>query len=201
MRLFGDMDNEEMRMQLNNIIKVGRVHSINPQKATVQVYFYDDDSGDGDSLVSYHLQVVQNNTYKNKDYFMPDKGEDVLCLFLPHGSIDGFVLGSVYAGGNTPPESTEDKRTVVFADDTKVSYDRSTHHLSVEIEETKITANRGRVTIDTPLDVSITAGSDVKVKAYKLMVEGGLGSTLGASGVITAASVATVTNGVVTAIS
>ena len=220
MKLFEDSNNEDIRMHLNSIIRVGKVSSINPAKATAKVLFYDERDGDDNILVSYDLQVLQRNAWRDRDYAMPDKGEDVLCLFLPFGLVDGFILGSVYAGRNMPPESTEDKRTVVFDDKTRVSYDRSlhrfdanfsdgtnmsydgtTHHMNIEIEGTKITANRGFVTIDAPRNVSITAGNAVTVKANKLKVEGSLGASGGASGVISAASIATVQDGIITAIS
>lgn len=204
MKLFEDTDNEDIRNLLNNIIRIGKVSTIDPAKGTARVFFdddgYYDSTGKFKKIVTYELQVLQRNTLRNKDYAMPDVGEDVLCIFLPFGLVKGFILGSVYAGENTPPESTEDKRTVIFDDDTKVSYDRATHHMSVEIGETKITANRGFITIDAPRNISITAGNVVDVKANKLMVNGDLGASAGASGVISGASIATVKNGIITAI-
>lgn len=193
MKIFGG--NEELQEAMAEMFRVGIVNSIDPQKGTARVRFPDDDD-----VISYDLQVLHRNTYRNKDYNMPDVGEDVLCLFLANGLADGFILGSIYAGEVTPPEATENKRTVVFSDDTKVSYDRDVHNLSVEIAGTKITANRKMVKIDTPLEVEINAG-DTTVNANKMHVNGLLGTSTGATGLITGASVATVVNGVVIAIS
>lgn len=169
MSFFGDENITEI---LNSLIKIGEVSSVDYAKGTARVVFDDDDS-----LVSNDLQVLQKNTIKNKDYCMPDVGEDVVCLFLPSGTEEGFILGSVYAGDITPPESSGNKRTVEFSDNTKVSYDRETHTLSITIGATSITANgenvyvKGSVaTLEAPtiklkgnveVDGSITAGGDV----------------------------------------
>lgn len=131
-------------------IKIGTVSSVNPAKATARVVFPDDDG-----LVSYDLQVMQVNGFRNQDYAMPDVGTDVVCIFLGSGTEEGFIVGAVYTDGNPPPESSMDKRTVVFKDGTRVSYDRATHTLSAEIEGTKIVADRQNVTITAPSAVTV----------------------------------------------
>ena len=80
---------------------------------------------------SYDLPVLQRNTLKNHDFAMPDVGEDTIVLFFGEGQEDGVIIGSIYAGEVTPPESTENRRTVVFDDDTRVCYDRQEHKLTV----------------------------------------------------------------------
>ena len=174
----GLFENENTKEILNSLIKIGEVSSVDYKNGTARVVFDDDDS-----LVSNDLQVLQKNTFQNKDYSMPDVGEDVICLFLPSGREEGFILGSVYAGEITPPESSGNKRTVVFSDNTKVSYDRQAHQLSVTIGNTSITADgssvnvkgsvatleaptiklKGNVEIDGPVTTSstITASGDV----------------------------------------
>ena len=91
---------------------------------------------------------------------MPDIGEDVLCVFLPNGTVEGFIIGSFYAGEIKPPEKTGDKRTVVFSDGARFSYDRKTHQFDVEIEQTKITATAAGVKISAP---AITFDGNVRV--------------------------------------
>ena len=80
--------------------KIGEVSSIDPSACTARVIF--DDEG---SIVSYDLPVMQRNSFANKDYQMPDVGEDVLCLFRGNGFEDGVIIGSFYAGEVAPPES------------------------------------------------------------------------------------------------
>lgn len=148
--LFGNTDNDKR----NQIFKIGEVSSVNPAKCTARVVFSDEDG-----LVSYDLPVMQRNTIANKDFAMPEVEEDVLCVFLPDGPEDGFILGSFYAGEITPPESDGNKRTVVFADDTRISYDRDKHILTVTIGETSIVADQSNVNVACSGTADISAGT------------------------------------------
>lgn len=145
-------ENDNVQEILKGIIKIGEVSSVDYAAGTARVVFDDDDS-----LVSNDLQVLQKNTIQNKDYCMPDIGEDVICLFLPSGTEEGFILGSVYAGEITPPESSGSKRTVVFSDETKISYDRETHTLSAVIGKTSIVADGEAVTVTGASKITGTA--------------------------------------------
>lgn len=156
MNLFGIQNLNEI---LNKLIKIGEVSSINPAKGTARVVFDDEDS-----VVSYDLQVLQRNTLKNQDYAMPDIGEDVVCLFLPCGSEDGFILGSVYAGDITPPEEDGNKRTVVFADGTKISYDRKNHVLTATIRATEEEDGTSIVATDKNVNVVCTGTANIQAE-------------------------------------
>lgn len=133
-----------------SLIKIGEISSIDPAKCTARVVFDDEDS-----IVSFDLPVLQRNSLKNHDYAMPDVGEDAIVLFFGEGQEDGVILGSIYAGEVTPPESTENRRTVVFDDETRVCYDRQEHKLTVTIEGTEIVFNRQDGTITVPNAVTI----------------------------------------------
>lgn len=146
-------------MIAGSFIRVGEVVALDEKKGRVRVTFDDEDGA-----TSYWLQVLVRNTLKNHDYWMPDIGEDVLCIFFGDAPEVGFVLGSFYAGDVTPPESSGNKRTIVFADDTKVTYDRSTHELDIEISVTKIHADKESVSIVAPESIAETA-SGVSVNA------------------------------------
>lgn len=84
-------------MQFDNF-KIGEVSSINPVKCTARVIFDDENS-----MVTYDLPVMQRNSLGNRDYQMPDIGEDVLCLFRSDGFEDGVIIGSFYAGAAPAP--------------------------------------------------------------------------------------------------
>lgn len=161
MNLFSNND-VDIKEMLCNMFRVGEVDSIDAEKCTVRVTFPDDEE-----VVSHDLQVLHINTKKNKDYNMPDVGEDVLCLFLPTGMAEGFVLGSVYAwdGDVKPPESSEDKRTVEFSDKARFSYDRKESQFDIKIDETTIKVNKQNIEIKTPQDVKINAENNVEVTA------------------------------------
>lgn len=158
---------ESRQEWLNSLIKIGEVSSVNASQGTARVVFDDEDG-----VVSYDLPVLQTNTFRNKDYSMPDVGEDVLCLFLPSGPEEGFILGSFYAGEIKLPEADANKRTIVFADGTRISYDRSSHTLSARIKETELVANQESVSVKAPSVIAeeanqivIKGGTDVSVEA------------------------------------
>ena len=139
-----------------SLIKIGEISSIDPAKCTARVVFDDEDS-----IVSFDLPVLQRNSLKNHDYAMPDVGEDAIVLFFGEGQEDGVILGSIYAGEVTPPESTENRRTVVFDDDTRVCYDRAEHKLTVTIEGTEVVFNRqdGSITVPNAVTINCTTAT------------------------------------------
>lgn len=145
--------NDETMEFLKSIIRIGEVSSVDAAKGTARVVF-----DDFDSVVSYDLQVICRNTIANRDYAMPDVGEDVICIFLPTGTEAGFILGSVYAGEITPPENTINRRCVEFSDGTKIMYDRSAHELTAAIGDTRITANRSGVDVQSTGTVHVKVG-------------------------------------------
>lgn len=164
---------------LPDLIKIGEVSSVDPEKCTARVVFDDEDS-----LVSFDLQILQRNTYENQDYQMVHPGEDVVCLFLGPGQEDGFIIGSLYAGEIKPPEASLDRRTVVFSDDTRVCYDRQEHKLAVTIEGTEIVFNRqdGSITVPNAVTINCTtatvkASSSVTLDTPKTDVTGVLNVT------------------------
>src|SRR5699024_7332645 len=66
---------------------------------------------------------------------MPDINDQVLCIFLPIGLEAGFIIGGFYSKNVKPPASTEDERAVAFKDGTRISYDRESHRLQIDIPE------------------------------------------------------------------
>lgn len=179
----GLFENDEALGRINDLIKIGEVSSINPAKCTARVVFADDDG-----VVSYDLPVLQRNTFKSKDFHMPDVGEDVLCVFLPSGVEEGFIVGSFYAGEIEVPEATENRRTIIFKDGSIVRYDMESHTLTAQIEGTSIVANRSSVTVNAPDAVTINcktaavnASSNVKIDTPKTDITG----VLNVAGLIT----------------
>lgn len=136
-------------MQFDNF-KIGEVSSINPAKCTARVIFDDENS-----MVTYDLPIMQRNSLGNRDYQMPDIGEDVLCLFRSDGFEDGVIIGSFYAGDVEPPETTADRRTVVFKDGTRICYDRAAHTLTVTIAGTEIVFDQQKGSITVPDSVTV----------------------------------------------
>lgn len=180
--------NDDTMEFLKSIIRIGEVSSVDAEKGTARVVF-----DDFDSIVSYDLQVICRNTFANHDYAMPDIGEDVICIFLPTGTEAGFILGSVYAGEITPPESTIDRRCVVFSDGTKFVYDRAAHALTATIGDTSITVNQDSVDVESKSTIhakvglteatTSTTGVDVKAPGTIHAQVGATEATISGAGV------------------
>ena len=125
--MFADIEARMNRLEemIRHLFRVGSVVSTDPDAGTARVQL-----ADADGLVSHDLPVAQRQTLKNKDYAMPDVGEHVLCLFLPFGIEQGFVLGSIYSQADATPVADQDKRHVEFEDGTWLQYDRKAHCLA-----------------------------------------------------------------------
>jgi phage baseplate assembly protein V len=122
-------------------VRVGIVESTKPEKVTVRVKI-----PDLDNLISYDLQVLQRKTREDKDYWMPDLQEEVLCLFLGNGLECGFVLGALYNKEDKPPANSQDKRCIVFKDGTRLEYDRKEHRLTADVKGDVVVSTTGNIT-------------------------------------------------------
>lgn len=112
-----------------SILRVGEVTSTLPEKGKVKVKF-----PDMDDLISHEMWVVYRKTKKDKEYFMPDIGDQVLCGFLGNGLEAGYVLGAIYSEKDKPPVECQDKTHHAFADGTWCEYDRKDHKMRVHVE-------------------------------------------------------------------
>lgn len=107
---------------IRNLIRIGRVSTVDGGTATVTVAF-----GDKDDLVSKSLPVLQQGTKSNKAYWLPDIDSLVVCLFLPNpsgrGLGDGVVLGCVYSDVDEPPTADASVKQWRFSNGDYVKYD------------------------------------------------------------------------------
>lgn len=120
------MDNNVIK----NLIRLGVVSSKNPSNMTVRVVF------DGkENLVSAELPVLNRGSQQVKDYWLPDVGEQVVCLFLPNsngnGVNEGYVLGSHFSTQDAPVKTGDSIRRIDFGDGSYVEHDRSNGNLTI----------------------------------------------------------------------
>lgn len=138
-------------MDIKKLIRVGTVSSVNAAAGTVRVAF-----AAQDDMVTYELPVITRGSKNNKDYWLPDVDEQVLCLFLPNtsgrGVCDGFVLGTFYSSidgaGGKQRRCTCDK----YGDGTIIKHDRST----------------GKLTINATGDLDIIAGGKITINGQTI---------------------------------
>lgn len=144
-----------VRSVLNSIVRVAVVSSTNPARATVRVKISDDDG-----LITYDLHVLMRKVHEDKDYWMPDIGDHVLCLFLPFGLETGFVVGSFYSSADKPPVQSQDKFYREFKDGTYIEYDRSEHVLTADVQ--------GAVNISATKSIKIHSETSVQITAPRI---------------------------------
>lgn len=119
-----------------------------------------------DGLETDLLPVLTRKSQDDKDYWLPDEGEQVVVMLDAFGDY-GVVIGSIFSDVDTVPVEDQDKRKVVFKDKADFEYDRQTStmtikggikHLVVECgvdinmqATTQITLKAPLITLDAPL--------------------------------------------------
>ena len=145
-----------MRDKHSDLLRVGKVSSIDYENCTAQVVFED-----RHDLVSGDLRIVTPLTLKDHAYYMPDIDERVVCWFDPSAPVKGYILGSYYADTRMPPIQNKDKRYIKFEDKTLIEYDRDIHKLTIHIPA----AGEVSIEIVTASDINITTDKDINVLA------------------------------------
>ena len=133
-----------MRDKHSDLMRIGKVSSIDYEKCTAQVVFED-----RHDLVSGDMHIVVPLTLKDRYYYMPDIDERVLVLFDPSAPTKGYILGSYYADPRPPIRKDEHKRYARFEDDTLIEYDREEHKLSIHIPK-EWAAKENAVDVNVP---------------------------------------------------
>jgi phage baseplate assembly protein gpV len=81
---------------------------------------------DYDQVISYWLPILFAKTQNDKQYWIPDLGEQVVCLMDLRDEA-GAVLGAIYSTADTTPVHSADKWHLRFKDGAFTEYDRSSH--------------------------------------------------------------------------
>src|SRR5262249_30052845 len=80
------------------------------------------------------LPVLVTKSQEDKAYWMPDVGEQVICL-MDERDEAGVVLGAIYSSVDQPPVTDENKYHITFKDGTSFEYDRSQHVLELSFRD------------------------------------------------------------------
>lgn len=81
--MINEFDDNDIR-ELQDMVRIGIVSSVNKDETTARVKIEEE------NIVTGDLRIVQN-AYP----WMPDIGQWVLCIFVPNGEGDGFILGGI----------------------------------------------------------------------------------------------------------
>jgi Phage P2 baseplate assembly protein gpV len=148
-------------VNLNNLIRIGKVSSIHYDAGTVAVCFEDKDS-----IVTDDLPML------SFEYYMPDVGDPVLCLFLGNGLTKGFCLGKYFydKDGEQPMESGEGIFYKHFFKEGSIKYDKSAKTLTIYADTLDLKADT-KIVIESSKDISVKASGDVTVEASSATVK------------------------------
>lgn len=131
---------------LHQLVRTAFVTELFPDEGKVRV-----EIRDADMIESYRLPVLVHKTRCDKDYWMPDIGEMVLCVFLPHGLQIGFVVGAFYSEADVVPVTDPEKTHIRWLDGAWVEYDRAAGVLQAHVPKKIILAAGEMVEIRTPV--------------------------------------------------
>ncbi|MCY7486422.1 phage baseplate assembly protein V [Paenibacillus alvei] len=107
---------------MRNAIRIGVVSSVNEQKASARVAFFDQDDMVSDELPILYLPTGAQT------YAVPKVGDSVVCAFSGN---DGFVVGTYYGESDAVP-SSNNQLGVWHEDGSYVYFDRSSGTLNVK---------------------------------------------------------------------
>jgi len=109
--------------------RVGLVVERDVARVAVRVQF-----PERDQMVSWWLPIVVPKTQDDKWLWLPDEGEQEVCLMDEHDEA-GVVLGAIYSAADRAPVESTEKFHVAFKDGTKAEYDRATHVMRVDYSD------------------------------------------------------------------
>jgi len=115
---------------LNPTFRVGIVQQQDTLRAKVRVVF-----PDYDEMISWWLPVVFPKTQNDKAYWIPDIGEQVVCLMDLRDEA-GAVLGAIYSEADVPPVNSANQFHLALQDGTSIDYDRVAHVLDLIFQDT-----------------------------------------------------------------
>lgn len=146
---------ENTTEELKQLIRWGVIVSVNKNN-TARVQF-----SDIDDIVSYDLRILVNNANKNKYQAPPDIGCNALCIMMPTGHSDGFIIGTFYNEKNPAPIGSLDQvMHWTFEDGTVLDYDKSTSTLKADV--------KGPVDVKTTSTAYVDAATNATVKCPKI---------------------------------
>jgi phage baseplate assembly protein gpV len=149
----------------NPAFRVGIVQQQDAAHAKVRVVF-----PDYDEVVSWWLPVIFAKTQNDKAYWIPDVGEQVVCLMDLRDEA-GAVLGAIYSNADVPPVNSADKFHLGFKDGASVEYDRAAHVLDLKFQdhgEIKYDGGAHALTMNLPAGATFNltaSGAQVQIDA------------------------------------
>ncbi len=122
------MDTELKRI-VRSMIRKGTVCAVDPKTMSVKVEF-----SEKDSLPSPFLPVLCQGAGGNKCYWLPDIGDQVVCLYEANdkNASSGWVLGTYFTEAHPPQVADVEIRRLDFGDGSFMEFNRSNGSLTIQ---------------------------------------------------------------------
>ena len=142
------IDTTELQRQLNNLIRVGVVHSADYPNAVIKVTL-------GEQVTGW-LPWLTHRAGGDRSWWAPEVGEQVIVL-SPSGDVSSaMVLPAMYQSSKAAPKNAETVHHTIYEDGTFIEYDRATHKLTVNVAG-------GDVLVTTTNNVNVSADGDASI--------------------------------------
>ena len=142
--------------------RTGLVVAVDEQRVRVRVQV-----PDLDNLETGWLMVLAGKAQDDKDYWLPDEGEQVAVLLDVRGE-DGLVLGSVYSEVDAPPVVSRDKWHRRFKDGSSFEYDRATHTYAATVGDSSLTMNREQLRLQSNGSELVMDGGGIRINGKRV---------------------------------
>lgn len=160
----------DLARRLANIIRLGQIFAINYETAKARVKIGD--------LETDWLPWITSNSGNNKDWNPPEIDEQVMIL-SPCGELNqGVIFPSLYRG--SAPENSGNIQSVTFADGSKISFDRSSGNLTLDVKGSaniKVAGNAqieaANITLKGNVDLGGSGGNAVARVGDKVKIDSG----------------------------
>ena len=142
------------------MFRVGIVKAQDVQNARLRVTF-----PDRNQMTSWWLPIVVPKSQNDKAYWIPDIGEQVVCLMDEHDE-DGAVLGCIYSSADLTPVQSADKWHLTMKDNATFEYDRSQSILAINLPANatmSIIVNGVTMSIDSSKNLNLSGAADIKL--------------------------------------
>lgn len=118
----------DARRLARSMVRVGTVSSTNPTTMAARVVFEEKDN-----MPSAELPVLTRGSGGNRDYWLPDVGDQVVCLFPANDKsyTTGFILGTYFTAKHPPNAAAQDVRRLDFGDGSFMEFDRAAGSLTI----------------------------------------------------------------------
>ena len=171
--IFGEKDGfnlNDLARRLANIIRLGQIFAVDYETAKARVKI--------GNLETDWLPWITSNGGNNKDWNPPEIDEQVMIL-SPCGELNqGVILPSLYRGN--APENSGNSQSITFGDGSKISFDKTSGNLTLDIKGSaniKVAGNAqieaANITLKGNVDLGGSGGNAVARVGDKVKIDSG----------------------------